>query len=88
MNSNSTFVFVIILILIFLNITIKQDFCIVGNKMRFWENLFYNYTFIQENYENLTNKYNIIIINHKKYHIVIIKNINNVQDKIYKIYKN
>ena len=47
-------------------------------------------TFRFENFMVETNKYNIILINHKKYQIVIIKNknINNVQDKIYKIYKN
>ncbi len=45
-------------------------------------------TFEYENFESETNKYNIILINHNKYQIIIIKNINNIQDKIYKIYKN
>ena len=35
-----------------------------------------------------TNKYNIILINHKNYQIIIIKTINNNYNKIYKIYKN
>lgn len=38
--------------------------------------------------ETFINKYNIVIINHKNYQIVIIKNTNNTDKKIYKIYKN
>jgi len=36
----------------------------------------------------ITNKYNIIFINHNNYQIVILKNISNTDTKIYKIYKN
>ena len=36
----------------------------------------------------IANKYNIILIDHKKYLIIIIKNTNNTNKKIYKIYKN
>jgi hypothetical protein len=36
----------------------------------------------------ITNKYNIILINHKNYKIIIIKNTINTNKKIYKIYKN
>lgn len=34
------------------------------------------------------NKYNVILINHNNYQIVIIKNTSNTDKKIYKIYKN
>ena len=40
----------------------------------------------EENFK--TNKYKIILINHKNYKIIIIKDINNADNKIYKIYKN
>jgi hypothetical protein len=39
----------------------------------------------------ITNKYNIILINHNNYKIIIVKNTNNTNNtnkKIYKIYKN
>lgn len=36
----------------------------------------------------ITNKYNIILINHNNYQIIIVKNISNTDKKIYKIYKN
>lgn len=36
----------------------------------------------------ITNKYNIILINHTNYKIIIVKNINNFDNKIYKIYRN
>jgi hypothetical protein len=37
---------------------------------------------------NNLNKYNIIIINHKLFIIIYLKNINNINNKFYKIYKN
>lgn len=45
-------------------------------------------TFKSDNFQSKTNKYNVIFINHNKFTIIIIKNKNNIQDKIYKIYKN
>lgn len=49
--------------------------------------LFFLITFKFENFQSETNKYNIILINHNKFQIIIIKDINNIQDKIFKIYK-
>lgn len=43
---------------------------------------------IGENETFGTNKYNIILINHNNYQIIIVKNISNDDKKIYKIYKN
>ncbi len=44
---------------------------------------------MDENFSGIkTNKYKVILINHKNYQIVLISNENNVQNKIYKIYKN
>ena len=34
------------------------------------------------------NKYKIILINHEKFNVLIVKNTNNSNTKIYKIYKN
>ena len=45
-------------------------------------------TFGGEKYKSQTNKYNVILINHRNYQIVLISNTNNVQNKIFKIYKN
>ena len=50
--------------------------------------LFFLNTFRFENYQTQTNEYNVILINHEKYQIIVVKNINNGHDKIYKIYKN
>lgn len=36
----------------------------------------------------ITNKYNIILITHNNYQIIIVKNTSNTDKKIYKIYKN
>lgn len=36
----------------------------------------------------ILNKYNIILINHNNYQIIILKNTSNTDKKIYKIYKN
>ncbi len=47
--------------------------------------LTYIYIFNQNNLI-LTN-YNIILINHHKFQIIIIKNMNKIENKIYKIYK-
>lgn len=43
---------------------------------------------IREKENFITYKYNIILINHRNYHIIIVKNTNNTNHKIYKIYKN
>lgn len=48
--------------------------------------LIYINIFIKENF--YTKKYNIILINHKNYQLIIVKNINNTIKNIYKIYKN
>lgn len=48
--------------------------------------LIYINIFIKENF--YTKKYNIILINHKNYQLIIVKNINNTIQNIYKIYKN
>lgn len=45
-------------------------------------------TFDSEHFYSKTNKYNVIFINHKNYQIIIIKNMSNNENKIYKIYKN
>lgn len=45
-------------------------------------------TFETENFQLETNKYSVILVNHNKYHIIVVKNANNIQDQIYKIYKN
>jgi hypothetical protein len=45
-------------------------------------------TFVSDNFNLVTNKYSVILINHNEFQIIIIKNTNNIQDKIYKIYKN
>lgn len=41
-----------------------------------------------DNFQLMTTKYNVILINHFNYQILIIKNINNIENKIFKIYKN
>ena len=33
-------------------------------------------------------KYNIILINHEKYQMIILNDVNSIENKIYKIYKN
>ena len=45
-------------------------------------------TFRTENFQLETNRYSVILVNHNKYQIIVVKNANNIQDKIYKIYKN
>jgi hypothetical protein len=49
--------------------------------------IFINF-FDNDNFQIMTTKYNVILINHKNYQIFIFKNINNIENKIFKIYKN
>ena len=49
--------------------------------------IFINF-FNNDNFQLMATKYNIILINHKNYKILIFKNINNIENKIFKIYKN
>ena len=43
---------------------------------------------VNDNFQLMDAKYNLILINHKNYKILIFKNINNIENKIFKIYKN
>ena len=49
--------------------------------------IFINF-FNNDNFQLMATKYNVILINHKDFKILIFKNMNNIENKIYKIYKN